>query len=85
MEVPPPDQDPRDCALLFDTFLAVPLVSVADGYTEHKFSGGLQVGHNDHSLIGRVVDAFAHHVLLDSERTCVFADLQGTLSFCLFL
>ena len=77
---PPPDDldapsvDTR--ALIYTTFLATPLVDKADGYTERKFSGSLQVGQNK-DVIGRAIDAFAHHVLDDSQGTCILVDLQG--------
>ena len=74
-----PDANAADeRAVLFRTFLASPLIKKSSGYNEKKFSGALQIGHNS-TVIGRAVDAFAHHVLLDSLRTCILVDLQGTL------
>ncbi|KAI0367997.1 hypothetical protein BV20DRAFT_1054383 [Pilatotrama ljubarskyi] len=49
----------------------------SQGYKEHKFSGTFEIGDNDDSVLGQTVDAFAHHVLVDSDHTCVFVDLQG--------
>ena len=62
--------------LLHDTFLATPLINPSDGYTEEKFSGADVVGTNT-SVIGRAIDAFAHHVLDDSQESCILVDLQG--------
>ncbi|RDX41372.1 hypothetical protein OH76DRAFT_1333379, partial [Lentinus brumalis] len=74
----PLEQGAHARALLYPTFkfLATPLVDKSHGYTERKFSGSLQVGLNKDAL-GRAIDAFAHHVLDDSSRTCVLVDLQG--------
>lgn len=70
-------QDIDKRAVLYRTFLASPLVRKSDGYKEIKFSGALQVGEN-RSIPGMAVDAFAHHVVVDSLRTCVLVDLQGS-------
>ncbi|KAH9884128.1 hypothetical protein C8Q73DRAFT_796360 [Cubamyces lactineus] len=73
--VPSPNEvDER--LLIYDTFLATRLIRKADGYVEMKFSGAHETGKNT-TPIGRVVDAFAHHVLVDSNYTCVLVDLQG--------
>ncbi|KAI0719351.1 hypothetical protein C8T65DRAFT_736687 [Cerioporus squamosus] len=79
--LPPPPMDlnepsPDTRALLYTTFLATPLVDKLEGYVERKFSGSLQVGQNK-DVIGRAIDAFAHHVLDDSQNTCILVDLQG--------
>ncbi|THH17036.1 hypothetical protein EUX98_g9204 [Antrodiella citrinella] len=72
------DLTPDTPPLLWKTFLAVPYIDQAQGYESHrKFSGAFEVGNNTTSLLGNVVDAFAHHVLVDSMRTCVLVDLQG--------
>ncbi|TFK78178.1 hypothetical protein K466DRAFT_507683 [Polyporus arcularius HHB13444] len=79
--IPPPPMDlneasPDPRALLYTTFLATPLIDKSEGYEERKFSGSLQVGQNK-DVIGRAIDAFAHHVLDDSQNTCILVDLQG--------
>ena len=78
------DADKR--AVLHRTFLASPLIRKSEGYQEIKFSGALQVGEN-RSIAGMAIDAFAHHVVLDSLRTCVLVDLQGNnpLSYVLYV
>ncbi|KAL7278868.1 hypothetical protein ACG7TL_006699 [Trametes sanguinea] len=63
-------------ALIHDTFLATRLIPKADGYTEVKFSGAHETGRNT-TAVGRAIDTFAHHVLVDSNYTCVLVDLQG--------
>lgn len=70
------DEDNR--SLLFTTFLATPLLPSGPSFKEQKFSGNTEVGRNS-GTIGQAVDAFAHHVVVDSQKTCVFADLQGNL------
>jgi len=37
------------------------------------------VGNNETS-IGRILAAFAHHSVVDSNKTCVLVDLQGLVS-----
>ncbi|KAL1938194.1 hypothetical protein VTO73DRAFT_11838 [Trametes versicolor] len=68
------EQDNR--TLLHDTFLATRLISKEDGYKETKFSGADKAGQNS-TVLGRAIDAFAHHSLVDSNETCVLVDLQG--------
>ncbi|KAM5544111.1 hypothetical protein V8D89_002297 [Ganoderma adspersum] len=77
-DLPQPPASSKDDTrvLLHDTFLATPLINPSDGYTEKKFSGADVVGANT-SVIGRAVDAFAHHVLDDSQESCILVDLQG--------
>ena len=62
--------------LLYQTFLAAPYIPCGDGYTEEKWSGTHEAGNNDTPL-GQVMDAFAHHSLIDSNYTAVIVDLQG--------
>lgn len=67
-------QDVR--TFVFQEFLATPFLVTNGLYKEIKFSGNMTAGKNT-GTIGRAVDAFAHHVLVDSEYTVMFADLQG--------
>ncbi|KAF9231626.1 kinase-like domain-containing protein [Melanogaster broomeanus] len=64
---------------LWTLFLATPLLLNGSGYKEVKFSGNLDVG-NNHDVLGRVVDAFAHHVVCDSDKTVLLSDLQGVVA-----
>ncbi|KAG1853656.1 hypothetical protein F4604DRAFT_1507375, partial [Suillus subluteus] len=57
-------------------FLATPLLPSGALYREVKFSGNEQPGNNE-DLIGRVVDAYSHHVLVDSEFEILISDIQG--------
>ncbi|EED85595.1 predicted protein [Postia placenta Mad-698-R] len=83
-ELPPPpasiaDKDTR--SLLYDMFLAAPLLETRDiepGYKEVKYSGTDCAGQNTDTL-GVAIDAFAHHTLVDSQGTLVFVDLQGLI------
>lgn len=68
----------EECSLLFDTFLVVPLLQTKGVFTERKFSGNTQTGDNT-DYIGEVVDAFAHHVLEETSRTFMLADIQGDI------
>ncbi|KAI0362995.1 hypothetical protein BV20DRAFT_959201, partial [Pilatotrama ljubarskyi] len=77
--VPLDPQKPDDHTLIHPAFLATQLINKADGYTEVKFSDSMQLGKNT-SSVGRAVNVFAHHVLVDSEgtcSTCILVDLQG--------
>ncbi|KAG6884247.1 hypothetical protein C0992_006668, partial [Termitomyces sp. T32_za158] len=79
-ELPPPPQDDEmdTRSLVFKEFLAAPLLSTKGLYTERKFSGCNEAGDNG-DLAGRVVDAYAHHVLVDSGGTLLMTDLQGII------
>ncbi|KAJ3849051.1 kinase-like domain-containing protein, partial [Lentinula lateritia] len=68
----------EECSLLFDTFLVVPLLQTKGVFTERKFSGNTQTGDNT-DYIGEVVDAFVHHVLEETNRTSMLADIQGVV------
>ena len=61
------------------TFLAAPYIPCGDGYTKEKWSRTPKAGNNDTPL-GQVMDAFAHHSLIDSNYTAVIVDLQGNNS-----
>jgi hypothetical protein len=72
----PKDNVDDDRTLVYKTFLAAPYIPHGDGYVEEKWSGTNQAGDNNGPL-GRVMDAFAHHSLVDSDYTAVIVDLQG--------
>jgi len=73
---PPDNGEPDTRTIVYRTFLAAPYIAPADGFVEQKWSGTNQAGDNkDH--IGVVIDAFAHHSLIDSNYTAVLVDLQG--------
>lgn len=42
-----------------------------------KFSGSDQSGENSDDLIGIWVDAYAHHVVIDSQYSFCIMDIQG--------
>ena len=75
---PPFEGNKDDQTLIFKTFLAVPLLSTSGLYTERKFSGSDEAGDSVDET-GRAIDAFAHHVLVDSHGSFLLADLQGSL------
>lgn len=78
---PAPKEGEKDNrALIFTAFLAAPFIATTGLYTERKFSGGDEAGNNIDD-VGRAIDAFAHHVLVDSMKSMVLTDLQG-FSFC---
>jgi myosin-heavy-chain kinase len=66
-----------DQSLVFKSFLATRLLPSGPSYTEEKFSGNIEVGDNSGS-IGHAVNTYAHHIVVDSHKTVLFADLQGT-------
>ncbi|KAF8240539.1 hypothetical protein L208DRAFT_1420398 [Tricholoma matsutake] len=54
--------------LVFKTFLAAPLLKTSGLYNEQKFSG-----------TGHAIDAYAHHILADSNGSLLMTDLQGVI------
>src|SRR6267154_4698206 len=78
--LPPAPTDGTDDnrSLIYDVFLATPLLPSGALYREVKFSGNEQPGNNE-DMIGRVVDAYSHHVLVDSESEfeTLISDIQG--------
>ncbi|KAG6848070.1 hypothetical protein H0H93_003661 [Arthromyces matolae] len=79
----PPEGDEKDTrSLLFPEFLAAPLLLTRGLYSERKFSGCEEAGNNK-DPIGAAVDAYAHHVLVDSEGTYLMTDLQDNITQCI--
>lgn len=68
------DQD--DKSLNYSTFLAAPFLDIKDSGEERKFSGNEEIAKNT-DPIGRVIDAFVHHALVDSYGDILFVDVQG--------
>ncbi|KAG6885108.1 hypothetical protein C0992_005462 [Termitomyces sp. T32_za158] len=66
----------EDSSLMFESFLAAPLLDTSTLYTERKFSGSVIAGHSV-DVVGVVLDAYAHHVLVDTNGDMVLTDLQG--------
>jgi myosin-heavy-chain kinase len=69
-------KDVDDHTFLWTLFLATPLIPTGSMHKEVKFSENLNVG-NNHDILGYAVDAFAHHVVCDSDKTVLLSDLQG--------
>lgn len=65
-------------SLVFETFLAAPLLDISGLYTERKFSGST-TARASIDVVGSAIDAYAHHVLVDSNGTLLLTDLQGML------
>jgi hypothetical protein len=65
-------------SLVHNTFLVVPLLQTKGLYVERKFSGNDQTGHNNVDFAGKLVDAFAHHVLEHTNGEYMLADIQGS-------
>lgn len=79
-QLPTDGEEVDNRSLMYNTFLAAPLLPFGkDGYTEDKWSGTNQTGDNE-TTIGRVLAAFAHHSVVDSNKTCLLVDLQGLVS-----
>jgi hypothetical protein len=77
-------------SLIFKTFLAAPLLDMSSSlYVERKFSGSTTAGRSI-DVVGSAIDAYAHHVLVDSGGLLLLTDLQGmsfqglALMVCLF-
>jgi len=77
---PAPSESQEDTrSLRYGVFMAAPLLESGPGYVETKFSGNDDISENT-DVIGRVMDAFTHHVLADSRGTILPVDLQGDVS-----
>ncbi|KAJ3735494.1 hypothetical protein DFJ43DRAFT_991301, partial [Lentinula guzmanii] len=72
------EQEAANRSLLFDTFLVVPLLQTKGLFSERKFSGNTDTGENS-DYVGKVVDAFAHHVVEETNGHLMLADLQGVV------
>ncbi|KAF8488989.1 hypothetical protein JB92DRAFT_3100950 [Gautieria morchelliformis] len=70
----PPAEQRSNQSLIWNVSLAVPLLE--PGATEHKFSGNGDTGKNS-DYLGIWIDAFAHHMVVDSMGEYVFVDIQG--------
>ncbi|KAG2745806.1 hypothetical protein P692DRAFT_20741556, partial [Suillus brevipes Sb2] len=77
----PTDGTDDNRSLIYDVFLATPLLPLGALYREVEFSGNEQPGNNE-DLIGRVVDAYSHHVLIDSEHCfiSILTDFTGIIA-----
>ena len=73
------DGSDDDRTLVFKTFLAARFLSCDGLYVERKFCGNTDVPQNE-DLLGRTIDAYIHHTLLDSGKTLLLSDLQGMSS-----
>lgn len=72
----PPQGETDNRTLVFPHFLATPLLPSGSQYREVKFSGNADIGDNT-DTVGEAVDAYAHHIVVDSFGDVLFADLQG--------
>ena len=73
------DGSDDDRTLVFKTFLAACFLSCDGLYVERKFCGNTDVPQNE-DLLGRTINAYIHHTLLDSGKTLLLSDLQGMSS-----
>lgn len=68
-----------DRSLTHAVFLATPLLPFGKpGFEEEKWSGTNQTGDNN-TATSRIISAFAHHSVIDSQMTCLLVDLQGLI------
>ncbi|KAG1717723.1 hypothetical protein EDB19DRAFT_1652581 [Suillus lakei] len=72
----PGKDGPDSRSLVFSVFMVLPLLPSGALCKEIKFSGSAEVGLNPDSL-GCAVDAYAHHVAVDSMYEVVISDIQG--------
>lgn len=57
----------------------MPLLDLGDKTEERKFSGNEEIAQNIDPL-GRVIDAYVHHTLVDSLGDILLVDVQGKSS-----
>ncbi|KAG2032502.1 kinase-like domain-containing protein, partial [Suillus americanus] len=75
------EEDSR--SLVFSVFMVLPLLPTGALCQEIKFSGSEEVGVN-HDSLGSAVDAYAHHVIVDSMYEIVISDIQGEITSIVF-
>ncbi|KAG6883407.1 hypothetical protein C0993_006361 [Termitomyces sp. T159_Od127] len=66
----------EDSSLMFESFLAAPLLDTSALYTERKFSGSIIAGCSV-DVVGVTIDAYAHHIFIDTDGEMILTDLQG--------
>ncbi|KAG2028460.1 hypothetical protein BDR03DRAFT_883290, partial [Suillus americanus] len=66
-------------SLVFSVFMVLPLLPTGALCQEIKFSGSKEVGVN-HNSLGSAVDAYAHHIIVDSMYKIVISDIQGIIT-----
>ena len=64
--------------LLWPDFMAAPLLNIGNGNEELRFSGNDCIANNSDGL-GRIIDAYVHHSIVDSDGEFLIADVQGIL------
>ncbi|KAG1880233.1 hypothetical protein C8R48DRAFT_588610 [Suillus tomentosus] len=75
----PGKDEPDSRSLVFSVFMVLPLLPSGALCREVKFSGSEEVGLNPDSL-GCAVDAYAHHIAVDSMYKVVISDIQGIIT-----
>ncbi|KAF9487146.1 kinase-like protein, partial [Pleurotus eryngii] len=75
----PTNGAPDTRSLLFEHVLIAPFIERSALHQERKFSGSEQAGNNKDE-VGKMMDAFAHHVFVDSQGSLIFTDIQGIIS-----
>ncbi|KAG2144453.1 uncharacterized protein EDB93DRAFT_1251689 [Suillus bovinus] len=75
----PGKDEPDSRSLIFSVFMVLPLLPSGALCREVKFSGSKEVGLNPDSL-GCAVDAYAHHIAVDSMYEVVISDIQGIIT-----
>jgi myosin-heavy-chain kinase len=73
----PDEGEVDERSLVFMDFLAAPLLEINNETgEERKFSGNEDIAHNKDPL-GRMIDAYVHHTLIDSFGDILLVDVQG--------
>ena len=75
LEPEPKKGEDDEHSLVFMDFLAAPLLEINE-LQERKFSGNENIAHNKDPL-GRMIDAYVHHILIDSFGDILLVDVQG--------
>ncbi|KAF9456117.1 kinase-like domain-containing protein [Collybia nuda] len=63
-------------SLIYNTFLASPLLDINSNTKERKFLENNNTSPNTDPL-GHIIDAYIHHALLDSDMSILLVDVQG--------
>ena len=73
----------KERAFLWNAFIAAPLLDLpleqVDNHREVKFAGNSDYDPNT-TVIGRIIDAYIHHSVVDTQGLILLADVQGSFA-----
>jgi|HubBroStandDraft_6_1064221.scaffolds.fasta_scaffold886496_1 hypothetical protein len=66
-------------SLLFNTFLAVPLLTTGEPNIERRFTGvtDFDIVAASDDQPGKIIDAYVHYTVIESKKDLLLVDIQG--------